>query len=110
MDELQKLFCAYREAIPDPEPSADFTPGVWRGIDARRSSARLFRRFAQVFVAFAAVLTVLMGVVVLPYLQRAPVYRATYIDVLAEEHASEETAALADGIQQPDFANEAVTQ
>jgi hypothetical protein len=110
MDELGKLFSAYREAMPDPEPSADFTPGIWRGIDARRSSARVFRRFAQAFVAFAAVLTILMGVVILPYLQRAPVYSATYIDILAEEHASEETAALADGIQRADFAPEAVTQ
>lgn len=110
MDELGKLFSAYRDAIPDPEPSADFTPGIWRGIDARRFSARVFRRFAQAFVAFAAVLTILMGAVILPYLQRAPVYSATYIDVLAEEHASEETAALADGIQRVDFAPEAVTQ
>ncbi len=110
MDELGKLFSAYREAMPDPEPSADFTPGIWRGIDARRSSARVFRRFAQAFVAFAAVLTIVMGVLILPYLQRAPVYSATYIDILAEEHVSEETAALADGIQRPDFAPEAVTQ
>lgn len=106
MDDLGKLFSAYRDAIPDPEPSANFTPGIWRGIDARRSSVRVFRRFAQAFVAFAAVLTILMGVVIIPYLQREPVYSATYVDVLAAEQGPEETATLADVVQHSEVAPE----
>ena len=99
MDDLAKLFAAYREAIPDQEPSRDFTPGVWRKIDARRSSVRLFRRFAEAFVTVAAVLTILISSVLIPYLRKAPVYSATYVDVLAAEHSAEESAAL-DAVRQ----------
>jgi hypothetical protein len=93
MDDLAKLFAEYRDAIPDPEPSADFTPGVWRRIETRRSSVRLFRRFAEAFVTIAAVLTILMGTVLIPHLRKAPVYTATYVDVLAAEQ-TEEAAAM----------------
>ena len=33
---LDELFAAYREALPDREPSAGFTPELWRRIDQRR--------------------------------------------------------------------------
>jgi hypothetical protein len=101
MDDLARLFATYRDAIPDPEPSSDFTPGVWRKIDGRRSSVRLFRRFAEAFVTVAAVLTILISSVLIPHLRKVPVYTATYIDVLAAEHSSEESAALEDVQQFP---------
>ncbi len=88
MDDLEKLFCAYRDALPDPEPSAAFTPGVWRRIDSRRSPVRLLRRLAETLVAVAALVTLLVGTLVLPRLQSAPVYSASYVDVLSAEHSS----------------------
>ena len=89
MEDLEKLFSDYRNSLPDPEPSAAFTPGVWRRIEARRSPLRLFRRMAEAFVAVAALATLLIGTFLIPRLQNAPVYSATYVDVLAAEHINE---------------------
>ena len=91
MDELSKLFAAYREAVPDPEASAGFMPGLWRKIESRQSPVLVFRRLVQIFVT-AAVCILLIGSVVLPRLQKAPIYTATYVDVLADEHTSAEMA------------------
>lgn len=94
MHDLDSLFSAYRDAIPDPEPSPGFTPGVWRKIEARRSPVRLLRRMAEAFVAVAAVATILIGMFLMPRLQNATVYAATYIDVLADEQNETQFAEL----------------
>ncbi|MBS1875172.1 MAG: hypothetical protein JSU00_18305 [Acidobacteria bacterium] len=91
MDDLEKLFSEYRESLPDPEPSAAFTPGVWRRIEARRSPIPFLRRTAEAFVALAAVFTLLIGTFLIPRIQNASVYTANYIDVLAAEHNNNET-------------------
>lgn len=88
MDDLEKLFSTYRDAISDPEPSSAFTPGIWRKIEARRSPVRLWRRTAEAFVAVAALVTLVIGTLLIPRLQRAPIYTASYVDVLAAEHSS----------------------
>lgn len=106
MDDLEKLFCAYREAMPDPEPSSSFTPGIWRRIEARRSPVRLLRRATEAFVALAALVTLLIGTLLIPNLQKSPVYSATYIDVLAAEHSSLD---YADAVR-PEIGSEAATQ
>jgi hypothetical protein len=94
MHDLDSLFSAYREAMPDPEPSAAFTPGVWRKIEARRSPVRLLRRMAEAFVALAAVATILIGMFLMPKLQNSSVYAATYLDVLADEQNATQFAEL----------------
>jgi len=33
---LDALFTEYRSACPDPEPSADFMPAMWKRIEASR--------------------------------------------------------------------------
>jgi hypothetical protein len=104
MDDLDTLFAAYREALPDPEPSSTFTPGVWRHIEARRSPIRLLRRLAETFVTVAALVTLFIGMLVIPNLQKAPVYSASYVDVLAAENSSQD---LADAIR-PESPNEAL--
>jgi hypothetical protein len=83
MDDLSRLFQAYRDAVPDPDASADFTPGLWKRIDARRSSFILLRRFTQAFVTLAALVTILFGVILIPHLQSSSVDSTTYVDVLA---------------------------
>src|SRR5262249_50274342 len=86
-DKLSNFFEAYRDACPDPEPSAGFVPGLWQKIEARRASnVRIFRRLAQVCVGATLALTVLMGVVLIPELDHSTVYSATYVDVLAADH------------------------
>jgi anti-sigma-K factor RskA len=86
-DKLDALWAEYREACPDPEPSAQFMPNLWQRIEARRAATTsVFRRLAQVCVAATAALTIIMGVVLIPHLQKAPVYTSNYVDVLAAEH------------------------
>ncbi len=84
---LDALFSEYRQAIPDPEVSAGFMPGMWQRVEARRvANLSLFRRVAQVCVGATVALAVLMGVVLIPHMQRLPVYNASYVDVLTANH------------------------
>jgi len=86
-DKLDRLWAEYREACPDPEPSAGFVPGLWQRIEARRSSnVIMLRRIAQICVGATLALTVLIGVVLIPQLEKIPVYSATYVDVIAADH------------------------
>lgn len=85
MDELTRLMAAYREAIPDPDPAPGFMPGLWRKIELHRSPERTLRRFAQIFALVAAATAVLVGAVLVPRLQMAPVHSASYVDVLENE-------------------------
>jgi hypothetical protein len=86
-DKLDALWAQYREACPDPEPSGEFMPGLWRRIEEQRTAATfVFRRLAQACVMATVALTVVLGVVVIPRIQRAPVYATTYVDILADTH------------------------
>ena len=89
MDELTKLFAAYRDAVPDPEPGANFTPELWRKIEAGRSPALVLRRFAQALAAAAIAFALLIGTVLIPRMQNAAVYSASYVDVLANDQSIE---------------------
>ena len=86
-ERLNALWADYRDACPDPEPSAQFMPGLWKRIDTRRAGSTLiFRRLARLCVFGTLGLTVLMGVVLIPYFQDASVYtNASYVDVLAAD-------------------------
>jgi hypothetical protein len=85
-DKLDALWTEYRDACPDPEPSAEFMPALWRRIEEQRSArTTIFRRVAQVCVMATLALTILMAVVI-PRLQSLPVLSATYVDVLAADH------------------------
>ena len=98
MDQLERLFGQYREALPDPEPSAAFTPGVWQRIEARRSPVRMLRRMTEALVTMAAVSAVVMGFFLIPRVQSSPVYSATYVDVLAAEQSSDSLAYSDDAL------------
>jgi len=94
---LDEMFRAYRAAVPDPDGSANFMPGLWQRIEARQNSSRMFlQRLTGAFVAAAAVITLLMAAVLIPRYQNSQVYTATYVDVLAAEHP-EDNAAI-DGV------------
>ncbi|HFB98900.1 MAG TPA: hypothetical protein ENJ62_07150 [Bryobacterales bacterium] len=94
-DDLDRLFAAYREACPAPEPGPDFMPGVWRKIDARRRLTLLIPRWAAGFVAAAAALCILMGgYLLLPRPAESPVYTTTYLDTLEDSPALETLAYM----------------
>ena len=86
---LDAVFSEYRAAVPDPEPGANFMPGLWARIEARRASSLwIVRRVAQVCVAATLALTLLMGAVLIPRLEKAPIYSSTYVDELAADHVN----------------------
>lgn len=93
---LDGLFAAYRDAIQDPEPSADFMPRVWRGIEARRSIPSSLRQIAQSFITAAAAICLFLSFVLLRPSTPTPVFTtASYVDVLASS-ASQERMAYAE--------------
>jgi len=84
---LDALWAEYRDASPDPEPSAGFTPGLWKRIEARRGGNLIvFRRLAQVCVGATLALTVVMGLILIPRIEKAPVYSMSYTDALVADH------------------------
>src|SRR6266852_3280192 len=89
MEDFERLFRTYRDSLPDPEPSAGFTPGIWQRIEARRSPVRMLRRVTETLVAVAALVAMLIGVFVIPRVQSSPVYSATYVDVLVAEQPTD---------------------
>jgi hypothetical protein len=99
-DKLDGLWAAYRDACPDPDPGAEFMPGLWQKIEARRTATvSVFRRLSQVCVMATVALTLLMGVVLIPRLQRQPVYTSTYVDVLSAEHSTDYVDILAGSVR-----------
>jgi len=87
---LDSLFAAYRGAVPDFEPGADFMPRVWRGIEARRSIPTSLRHLAQSFITAAAAICLFLSVLFLRPAAPSPVFTtASYVDVLASDPAPE---------------------
>lgn len=78
--ELSNLFKDYAAALPDPEPSADFTPGVWHRIELQRSFGTRIRRWFQVFTT-TAVATAAVLLVVLVF-ERPAGLAGTYLEAL----------------------------
>jgi hypothetical protein len=87
-DELSSLFAAYREALPDPEPGAGFTPGMWARIDAKRRETAKLSILARRMVALGAALSLAtVALVYVPAMRNAnPALTSTYVEVLSEDH------------------------
>jgi len=93
---LATLWMRYREACPDPEPSPEFMPELWRRIEARREATLnvLFRRWVEVCVITALALSLFVTTLLAPRWQRLPVYQSNYVDVLTAADFSEDVVAL----------------
>jgi hypothetical protein len=95
---LDALFAEYRMASPDPEPGADFMPGLWKRIEARRvATVSVFRHWAQICVMATVALTVLIGVVLIPKFQENAASGASYLEALSAEHSADYIHMLAGG-------------
>ena len=95
---LDALFAEYRAASPDPEPSADFMPGMWKRIEARRQATiSVFRHWAQICVMASVALTLLIGAVLIPKLQDNAASNSSYLEALSAEHSSDYIHMLAGG-------------
>ncbi len=101
--DLDQLFMAYRDACGIPEASADFMPGIWRRVDARRKSTRVLRRWTGAFITAAAALCILMLVYMAVPIREDSFDAITYVDTF-EEEAYETLAYSEFGIAQPEEA------
>ncbi len=85
---LDTLFAAYRDACPDPEPSANFMPQLWQKIEAREQTSTIFGRLARKLVTAALALSVVLGLAV-SLSSMAALPSESYVEVLAEDQARE---------------------
>jgi len=93
--ELDHLFERYRASLPDPEASVNFMPALWRKIEARQMFVARVKKLTQVFVAAAAAICLLLGIVLqAPLSSEAPAVRGNYVDVLADANPAENLQAL----------------
>jgi hypothetical protein len=93
-ERLDALFQLYAQACGSPEPDALFMPRLWQKIESRQKTVVLFRRMASGLVTAAALACLVMAYLVAPGVNGTGFYQATYLEVLAEDHAS----------QSPDYA------
>ncbi len=99
-DKLDALFAEYRMACPDPEPGADFMPGMWKRIEMRRvSTVSVFRHWAQACVMASVALTLLIGAVLIPKFQEKSAVSSSYLEALSAEHSADYIHMLAGGIR-----------
>ena len=88
---LDNLFQSYRRACDEPEPSANFMPGVWRRIESRRSIRFIFPQLARPLMAGSAALIVLLLILNLFSGPQARLSDPSYVDALMADHTAEKT-------------------
>ncbi len=95
-EDLKQVFRAYRDAHPDPDASANFTPMLWQKIEARRRTAgsiAMLRRLAQGFVGVAVAAGIILGLFVIPRVQdKVEVQSVSYAEVVAVDDSQQELA------------------
>ena len=83
-DRFDRLMAEYRDACPEVEGSADFMPGVWRRIEARRRSVFAWARMSRRVLAAAAAICFLFGVVLNTAIQSSlPI--SSYVEMLDDD-------------------------
>jgi hypothetical protein len=88
---LDELFRSYRASCPELEPSAEFMPGVWNRIEARRGFSYSFQQLARAAMAACAALCLLLLVLNLAVAPQSHVAAASYTDALLADHSAEKT-------------------
>lgn len=93
-DELNTLLANYKAAVPDPDPSANFMPVLWRKIESRQTLMLRVRKLTQVFVGTAAAASLLFAMIeVVPGAYR-PEVSGSYVDELARARPADNLASL----------------
>jgi hypothetical protein len=87
--ELDTLFAAYRLACPEPEPSPNFMPELWRKIEAGRSISYSFNRLTRAFVTAAAAICLVLVILQTTIRTQPSFYTQTYVEALADASAYE---------------------
>ena len=92
-ERLDALLRAYRDAVPDQEPGAQFMPRLWERIEAQRSASLSFRHLAQRFVTACAAICLFLGVLlIVPSAPPSVFSTGTYLDVLIADLGPERSA------------------
>lgn len=93
--ELDHLFARYRTAVPDPDASVNFMPELWRKIEARQFFLSRLKKLTQVFVAAAAAICLLLGIVLqVPVISARQDVSGNYVDVLANANPADNLTAV----------------
>jgi hypothetical protein len=99
-ERLDRLFAAYRESLPEIEPTPQFLPGIWQKIDSAKPMGWLFplQRFAVRVVAGAALAAAVLTGSAIYTSRSSPVdadeLGANYIDVLTLASIDEDEGVL----------------
>jgi hypothetical protein len=87
-DRLDTLFFAYRQACPDPDPSANFMPEMWAKIEAQEVSTNWFGRVAKALVTAALAATVILGLMMSSANRPNAFFNATFVDALRADQVA----------------------
>lgn len=79
-----RLVAEYRDACPEIEGSANFMPGVWQRIEARRRGVFAWGKMSRRVLAAAAAICFLFGVVLNTAIQSA-LPASSYVEVLDDD-------------------------
>ena len=85
--QLDALFRAYKEACPNPEPSVNFMPDLWKRIESRQRFTFSFRRMANALVTSAVALSIALGVYMSMHTSNPNYNSESYIEALAEANS-----------------------
>src|SRR5258708_5153965 len=93
-DEISGLLAKYKAAVPDPDPSVNFMPELWRKIEARQTLLLRIRKLTQVFVGAAAAVCLLFAMIEVVPGVYGPEVHGSYVDVLSAAHPADNLASL----------------
>jgi hypothetical protein len=92
-NELDRLFTSYRDACPDVELSANFMPGIWARIEARRGFLPSFQHLARFVMAACAVACLLLALLNFGTGRATVPAEPNYAEALASDQNAEATYA-----------------
>jgi hypothetical protein len=93
--ELNRLLARYAQSVSEPEAGANFMPGVWQRIEAKRGVSFKLAAYARVLAMGAASLCLAAGLFELSTARPDSFSSSRYVDVLDDDDAAE-TLAFAD--------------
>jgi hypothetical protein len=102
--QFDRLMMAYRASVADPEPSADFMPGLWRRIEGRNHFAFRLRRWSQGVLATTALACLAMFVLLVSQGALGP---DSYVEALADDQSPENVVMSEANFQETSFINDA---
>lgn len=86
---LNELFLAYREAMPDPEAGANFMPQMWAKIEARENSSNWFGKLAKTLVTAALAASAVLALLISASNQPGAFFlNGSLVEAVAMENAS----------------------